>query len=477
METQDSALMLVMQARGADSTVSIPGRKKRAALSPKSLTPEPQFICLVEGKKQKGQHDKLQSRATVVTSSSTAASRPQQLSHPLVTVAAAEFLSTSPHLQALLQENQQWKQETALRQQVSSDTGSRPSVLHMTSLPHPTPVTPKPPRIFPVKVEPPQLHVLPQGINLTDLEWIQKEASKTAPRQSVLSRSTTAAASSACFSLSPAPAESYRVPAEVRGKSPMAGCQTISSTLNKKRERHLHSDHRLDDKGTAQCLIQKEVVENLEQQLALEKIKLHSMQTELAGRLNTNRLCFTKSTEQSERSMFFNPRSTTVSTLPAVHASLTNQDGILESFCSVRRHLWGCQHGSSLLPDMAHSVEYYKVNNVRPPFTYASLISWAILETPEKQLTLSEIYHWFTRRFAYFRHNTATWKNAVRHNLSLHKCFVRVENMKGAVWTVDEVEYQRKRGAKLSRDQEMKRFLSSQLCATNIWPSTSLSPR
>ncbi|XP_030049887.1 forkhead box protein P3 isoform X2 [Microcaecilia unicolor] len=394
METQDSALMLVMQARGADSTVSIPGRKKRAALSPKSLTPEPQFICLVEGKKQKGQHDKLQSRATVVTSSSTAASRPQQLSHPLVTVAAAEFLSTSPHLQALLQENQQWKQETALRQQVSSDTGSRPSVLHMTSLPHPTPVTPKPPRIFPVKVEPPQLHVLPQGINLTDLEWIQKEASKTAPRQSVLSRSTTAAASSACFSLSPAPAESYRVPAEVRGKSPMAGCQTISSTLNKKRERHLHSDHRLDDKGTAQCLIQKEVVENLEQQLALEKIKLHSMQTELAGRLNTNRLCFT-----------------------------------------------------------------------------------AILETPEKQLTLSEIYHWFTRRFAYFRHNTATWKNAVRHNLSLHKCFVRVENMKGAVWTVDEVEYQRKRGAKLSRDQEMKRFLSSQLCATNIWPSTSLSPR
>ena len=29
-------------------------------------------------------------------------------------------------------------------------------------------------------------------------------------------------------------------------------------------------------------------------------------------------------------------------------------------------------------------------------------------------------------------------QNAVRHNLSLHKCFMRVENVKGAVWTVDD---------------------------------------
>lgn len=36
-------------------------------------------------------------------------------------------------------------------------------------------------------------------------------------------------------------------------------------------------------------------------------------------------------------------------------------------------------------------------------------------------------------------------KNAVRHNLSLHKCFMRVENVKGAVWTVDELEYHRRR--------------------------------
>ena len=34
----------------------------------------------------------------------------------------------------------------------------------------------------------------------------------------------------------------------------------------------------------------------------------------------------------------------------------------------------------------------------------------AILEAPEKQRTLNEIYHWFTRMFAFFRNHPATWK-------------------------------------------------------------------
>ena len=41
-------------------------------------------------------------------------------------------------------------------------------------------------------------------------------------------------------------------------------------------------------------------------------------------------------------------------------------------------------------------------------------------------------------------------QNAVRHNLSLHKCFMRVENVKGAVWTVDEVEFYKRRPSRCS---------------------------
>uniref|UniRef100_A0A673ASA6 Fork-head domain-containing protein n=2 Tax=Sphaeramia orbicularis TaxID=375764 RepID=A0A673ASA6_9TELE len=107
--------------------------------------------------------------------------------------------------------------------------------------------------------------------------------------------------------------------------------------------------------------------------------------------------------------------------------------------------------------------ELYKNTDIRPPFTYATLIRQAIMEASDMQLTLNEIYNWFTRTFAYFRRNAATWKNAVRHNLSLHKCFVRVENVKGAVWTVDEVEYQRRRSQKITGSPSLMKTVSSNL--------------
>lgn len=98
--------------------------------------------------------------------------------------------------------------------------------------------------------------------------------------------------------------------------------------------------------------------------------------------------------------------------------------------------------------DLAKNREFYRVQDVRPPYTYAALIRAAILEAPYQQLTLHDIYNWFTTTFCYFRRNAASWKNAVRHNLSLHKCFKRVENVKGAVWTVDDIEYHKKRNPK-----------------------------
>jgi len=41
-------------------------------------------------------------------------------------------------------------------------------------------------------------------------------------------------------------------------------------------------------------------------------------------------------------------------------------------------------------------------------------------------------------------------QNAVRHNLSLHKCFARVENVKGAVWTVDDIEFHKRRPQRIT---------------------------
>lgn len=54
--------------------------------------------------------------------------------------------------------------------------------------------------------------------------------------------------------------------------------------------------------------------------------------------------------------------------------------------------------------------QYYRSHCARPRFTYANLIRQAILESPGQQLSLSAIYVWLQREFAYFRQNEATWK-------------------------------------------------------------------
>ncbi|NXQ45214.1 FOXO3 protein, partial [Catharus fuscescens] len=65
--------------------------------------------------------------------------------------------------------------------------------------------------------------------------------------------------------------------------------------------------------------------------------------------------------------------------------------------------------------------------------SYADLITKAIESSPEKRLTLSQIYDWMVRCVPYFKdkgdsNSSAGWKNSIRHNLSLHSRFVRVQN-------------------------------------------------
>ncbi|GAB6020972.1 hypothetical protein CHUAL_003613 [Chamberlinius hualienensis] len=129
--------------------------------------------------------------------------------------------------------------------------------------------------------------------------------------------------------------------------------------------------------------------------------------------------------------------------------SLSAQTALDHGDCG-RRPRVADRNNVDITDDLHRNREFYKSNEVRPPYTYASLIRQSIIEAPDKQLTLNEIYNWFQNTFCYYRRNAATWKNAVRHNLSLHKCFMRVENVKGAVWTVDEVEFYKRRPQRVS---------------------------
>ncbi|XP_027732264.1 forkhead box protein P4 isoform X3 [Vombatus ursinus] len=245
------------------------------------------------------------------------------------------------------------------------------------------------------------------------------------------------------------------------GECKWPGCETLCEDLGQF-VKHLNTEHALDDRSTAQCRVQMQVVQQLEIQLAKESERLQAMMAHLHMR-------------PSEPKPFSQPLNlVSGSSLSKVTVSAADSfpDGLAHpptsaaapvtplrppGLSSATLHSGGPARRRSsdkfctpISSELAQNHEFYKNADVRPPFTYASLIRQAILETPDRQLTLNEIYNWFTRMFAYFRRNTATWKNAVRHNLSLHKCFVRVENVKGAVWTVDEHEYQKRRPPKMT---------------------------
>lgn len=232
------------------------------------------------------------------------------------------------------------------------------------------------------------------------------------------------------------------------------GCETVFGDFQAFLK-HLNSEHTLDDKSTAQCRVQMQVVQQLELQLKKDKERLQAMMAHLkssepkpaAQPVNlVSNVSFSQATLPKGPPPMSVSQSATAPSTPLT--PLSESPSVLTpnsmfTGTPVRR-----RYSRSVSQDIVDNKEFYLSTEVRPPFTYASLIRQAIFESPRNQLTLNEIYNWFTRNFAYFRRNAATWKNAVRHNLSLHKCFVRLENVKGAVWTVDEIEFHRRRPQK-----------------------------
>ncbi|KAG0253821.1 Forkhead box protein J2 [Actinomortierella ambigua] len=78
----------------------------------------------------------------------------------------------------------------------------------------------------------------------------------------------------------------------------------------------------------------------------------------------------------------------------------------------------------------------------KPTHSYSHLITTAIQQNPNQQMTLNEIYEWAMANYPWYRTAINGWKNSIRHNLSLNKAFMRVprppsEPGKGSYWRLD----------------------------------------
>uniref|UniRef100_A0A3B4DJ81 Fork-head domain-containing protein n=1 Tax=Pygocentrus nattereri TaxID=42514 RepID=A0A3B4DJ81_PYGNA len=187
--------------------------------------------------------------------------------------------------------------------------------------------------------------------------------------------------------------------------------------------KHLNNEHALDDRSTAQCRVQMQVVQQLELQLAKDKERLQAMMTHLHVKSTEPKPTpqplnlVSKSVPEASPPLSL-PQTPTTPTAPLTplsqaHSVITPTS--LHTVGPIRRR-YSDKYNMPISPDIVQNKEFYMNADVRPPFTYASLIRQAILESPEKQLTLNEIYNWFTRMFAYFRRNAATWKASMAEN-------------------------------------------------------------
>ncbi|ELU00476.1 hypothetical protein CAPTEDRAFT_148596 [Capitella teleta] len=107
------------------------------------------------------------------------------------------------------------------------------------------------------------------------------------------------------------------------------------------------------------------------------------------------------------------------------------------------------------------------INNpdAKPNLSYIALIALAIQHSPNQRSVLSDIYTWMSHHFPYYDLQDRSWRNSVRHNLSLNECFVKTEKSeggKGHFWTIHPAcaegflqgDFRRRRARRIAKHSE-----------------------
>ncbi|KAF9454167.1 hypothetical protein P691DRAFT_693306 [Macrolepiota fuliginosa MF-IS2] len=100
------------------------------------------------------------------------------------------------------------------------------------------------------------------------------------------------------------------------------------------------------------------------------------------------------------------------------------------------------KHEHRMHPDCPDTLDCLPDTDGRPQHTLPVILRCAILGSPKKRLTIREIYAAMEAKYPYYRTAGPTWKQSVRHHLSLNRLFERqprpvTDPGFGSYWTVN----------------------------------------
>jgi len=99
------------------------------------------------------------------------------------------------------------------------------------------------------------------------------------------------------------------------------------------------------------------------------------------------------------------------------------------------------QHQTGTLPTITQSeiAPSSEPNVTKPDISYIELVAKAIMQSLDNSILLADIYRWIEDEFPYYKTTKNSWRNSIRHNLSVNECFVkskRVKNGRGFYWSI-----------------------------------------
>ena len=69
-------------------------------------------------------------------------------------------------------------------------------------------------------------------------------------------------------------------------------------------------------------------------------------------------------------------------------------------------------YNRGMMMESTEEIDYSKdsAKDLKPPYSYATLIAQAIFSSEEEKLTLNSIYNWIMDKYAFYRHSQSGWQ-------------------------------------------------------------------